>query len=83
MPLPLRPYVTTYAVLPNPVNMTWQDWVDTFVGFNLPVRNHLDPDMPWREFVDRLGLIEAWTPDSDDFENWQDWVVALKAALSM
>lgn len=67
--------------VPNPDHMEWQDWADTVVGYNAPLRNRLSPDLPWKEFVERLAQVVSKTPYHEGFEDWRAWARALRNAL--
>jgi hypothetical protein len=67
---------------PDPQGMEWQDWVDTSMGLNPGLIGQLDPNLSWQEFGDRLSLPLADTPYAADFGSWQEWVLALRNALS-
>lgn len=66
--------------IPNPYGSTWQDWVDTLVGFNDSLRSNLSPDEPWQEFAGRLSEYEAGAPGPEPFKDWREWASALKQA---
>ncbi len=69
-------------VIPIPAPFTtWQDWVDSFVGLNPRLISRISPDLPWKDFAERLLLIEPKTPRPDFFENWQAWVGAIRRVL--
>lgn len=70
-------------VLPNPYPLEWYDWRDTVIGINpvLAGTSNLDA-LEWQEFADRLSqFIDA--PYGEDFETWQEWVLALRSSLSL
>ena len=66
--------------IPNPYGITWQDWIDTLIGFNDSLRPNLPPDLPWREVADRLAQFEQAVPRPLSFGHWQEWAAALKQA---
>lgn len=69
--------------LPIPDGLDWQDWADTVVWLNPSILNKVSPFSPWRDFADQLSLVEVDVPFADDFESWQEWVVALKLAYGV
>jgi hypothetical protein len=72
-----------HRTVPDPRAMEWQDWVDSMVGMNgrLGLPNLVNVNDDWREFADRLALHVPDTPYQGDFDDWRDWVYALRASL--
>ena len=70
-------------VLPHTEGISWQDWVDTIVGYNEGLRNQVDPNQGWEAFADRMSLIEPATPRAEFFDTWQAWATALKRTLQV
>lgn len=72
-------------VIPSPMGMEWQEWVDIAVGMNgrLGLPNLVDPNEDWREFVERLSLHVPDTPYHDTFDDWRDWAMAMRSALAL
>lgn len=66
--------------IPNPYGTTWQDFVDTLIGFNLSLRPNISPDQSWQEVADRLSQYEQAAPRALGFKDWQEWAAALKQA---
>ena len=76
---------TISRVFPNPEGMEWDEWVEMAVGLNgrLGLPRLVGPMEDWREFSDRLALFVPDTPVHDDYDDWREWVLALRSALAL
>lgn len=66
--------------IPIPYGITWRDWIDTLVGWNLSLRPSISPDDPWQVVADRLTEFEQGAPRPTGYVDWRDWAAALKQA---
>lgn len=72
---------TPLRVVPQPLGLSFRDWADTVVGYNVALLNQLSSDMEWHEFAHRLALIYSETPRPEQFGDWESWAEALRTAL--
>ena len=70
-------------VVVDPAGMEWRDWVEITVGQNgrLGLPRLVDPNEDWREFAERFAQFVPDTPYHEGFEDWREWVRALRSAL--
>jgi len=69
-------------IIPNPDNLSWQQWAMTVVGFNPAFGQYLHPSMTWKDFAGKLQYLVPQVPRSDLFSTWQHWASAVKQVLA-
>lgn len=68
--------------LPDPTNLTWFQWATTAAGFNPTFGQYVRPDMEWHVYARSLAYLLGATPRPELFGSWQEWVRALKQAVT-
>lgn len=67
--------------IPNPENLTWEQWANTVCGFNETFGQYVNPRMTWPKFAEALGYLIPQTPRPQLFRSWQAWACALQQVV--
>lgn len=70
------------ATIPNPQNLSWQQWATTVAGFNPTFSQYVTPTMDWTDYGRTLTYLEPQVPRVEMYDDWQEWARALKLAIS-
>lgn len=69
-------------IIPNPDNLSWQQWAMTVVGYNPVFGQYLHPSMEWQDFGRKLQYLVPQSPRPELFSSWQPWASAVKQVLA-
>jgi hypothetical protein len=80
--MPLYNQGAPFHFIPHP-DMDWRDWADSLVGFNPVLRGQVDEDADWAAIGERLIRFDGRIPNPNQFDDWRDWVRAMKSTLNV
>lgn len=70
------------ATIPDPQNLSWQQWATTVAGFNPVFSQYVTPTMDWQSYGRALSYLEPMVPRIEMHETWQEWARALRLAIA-